>query len=121
MNAHVENWTALTSRLAENHGPAYDPERREELRARLLTFLSREVTHVSKDVLVRALDGVLKKNVTLDWHRFLCLLLSSLPGHWVKVANNPGFGASTMLLLTDGTVMCQEEGGVRWKKLTPDV
>ena len=25
-----------------------------------------------------------------------------------------------MLLLTDGTVMCQEEGGVKWKKLTPD-
>jgi hypothetical protein len=28
--------------------------------------------------------------------------------------------ASTMLLLTDGTVMCQEQGGLRWKKLTPD-
>ena len=25
-----------------------------------------------------------------------------------------------MLLLTDGTVMCQEQGGLRWKKLTPD-
>jgi len=25
-----------------------------------------------------------------------------------------------MLLLTDGTVMCQEEGGVKWKKLIPD-
>jgi Kelch motif len=25
-----------------------------------------------------------------------------------------------MLLLTDGSVMCQEQGGKRWKKLTPD-
>ena len=25
-----------------------------------------------------------------------------------------------MLLLTDGTVMCQQQGGRNWKKLTPD-
>src|SRR5205085_4389858 len=24
-------------------------------------------------------------------------------------------------LLTDGSVMCQEQGGLRWKKLTPDL
>jgi hypothetical protein len=120
MEAQFADWTTLAGRIAENHGPVYDPDRREELRGRLLTLLSREVTHVSKGMLVHALDSVLKTRVTLDWHRFLCLLLSSLPGHWVKVANNPGFGASTMLLLTDGSVMCQEEGGVRWKKLTPD-
>ncbi len=43
-----------------------------------------------------------------------------MPGTWVKLNNAPGFGASTMLLLTDGSVMCQESGGVRWSKLTPD-
>ncbi|HVI18075.1 MAG TPA: kelch repeat-containing protein, partial [Gaiellales bacterium] len=25
-----------------------------------------------------------------------------------------------MLLLTDGTIMCQQEGGVNWWRLTPD-
>lgn len=120
MQTQLGDWTALAARVTENFGPAYDPARRDELRARLLPLLAREVTHVSKDTLLHALDGVFKKNIRLDWHRFFCLLLSSLPGHWVKIANNPGFGASTMLLLTDGTVMCQEEGGIRWKKLTPD-
>ena len=43
-----------------------------------------------------------------------------MPGTWIKLNNNPGFAAGTMLLLTDGTVMCQESGGVRWSKLTPD-
>jgi len=31
----------------------------------------------------------------------------------VKLANNPGFGADTMLLLTDGTVMCRSVDGDR--------
>ena len=43
-----------------------------------------------------------------------------MPGTWIKLNTAPGFGASTMLLLTDGSVMCQESGGVRWSKLTPD-
>ncbi|MBO0697625.1 MAG: hypothetical protein J2P46_04465, partial [Zavarzinella sp.] len=43
-----------------------------------------------------------------------------MAGTWEKVAASPGFNASTMLLLTDGTAMCQESGGVRWAKLTPD-
>ena len=50
----------------------------------------------------------------------LCFLLSGLPGWWVKLTNDPGYDASTMLLLTDGRVMCQESGGVKWKALTPD-
>jgi len=46
-------------------------------------------------------------------------------GTWKPLANQPNFNASTMLLLTDGTVMCQD-GGValggssHWHKLTPD-
>ena len=48
------------------------------------------------------------------------MLLGLLPGWWTKLTAGPGFGASTMLLLTDGTVMCQEQGGKRWRKLTPD-
>jgi len=111
----------LASRITENYGPVYDPKERKQLRAKLLPLLMREIPQVSKHDLIRALDNALKIKVTIDWHHFLCIILSSLPGWWVKLNNNPGFGASTMLLLTDGSVMCQEEGGVRWKKLTPDM
>ena len=43
-----------------------------------------------------------------------------MPGTWQPLANQPAFNASTMLLLTDGTVMCQEAGGTAWWRLTPD-
>src|SRR2546425_2926888 len=43
-----------------------------------------------------------------------------MPGTWQPLANQPPFGASTMLLLTDGTVICQSSGGRDWWKLTPD-
>ncbi len=32
--------------------------------------------------------------------------VTSMPGNWQPLANQPPFAASTMLLLTDGTVMC---------------
>src|SRR5579884_705715 len=41
-------------------------------------------------------------------------------GTWQPLSNPPSFGASTMLLLTDGTVMRQEAGGKNWWRLTPD-
>src|SRR5205814_159404 len=78
------------------------------------------VPQFDRDVVVRALDQTSRRfRVAIDWHRFICHLAWLLPGWWVKLANNPGFDASTMLLLTDGTVMCQEQGGRNWKKLTP--
>jgi hypothetical protein len=43
-----------------------------------------------------------------------------MPGSWQPLANQPTFNASTMLLLTDGTVMCQESGASPWWRLTPD-
>jgi hypothetical protein len=43
-----------------------------------------------------------------------------MTGTWTALDNQPQFAASTMLLLTDGTIMCQESGGVNWWKLTPD-
>ena len=36
------------------------------------------------------------------------------------LTNPPGFGTSTMLLLTDGRVICQEDGTANWSALTPD-
>jgi hypothetical protein len=43
-----------------------------------------------------------------------------MAGTWQALANQPPFAASTMLLLTDGTVMAQSAGGRDWWKLTPD-
>jgi hypothetical protein len=43
-----------------------------------------------------------------------------MAGRWQPLQNAPPFNASTMLLLTDGTVMCQESGGMNWWRLTPD-
>jgi hypothetical protein len=43
-----------------------------------------------------------------------------MAGTWDPLANQPTFPASTMLLLTDGSVMCQESGGKNWWRLTPD-
>jgi hypothetical protein len=42
-----------------------------------------------------------------------------LAGTWQPLVNQPTFSASTMLLLTDGTVICQN-GKPDWWKLTPD-
>jgi hypothetical protein len=39
---------------------------------------------------------------------------------WDVLVNPPGFGTSTMLLLTDGRVICQEDGTANWSALTPD-
>ena len=43
-----------------------------------------------------------------------------MPGTWKPLKNQPTFGASTMLLLTDGTIMVQEEAGKNWWRLSPD-
>lgn len=43
-----------------------------------------------------------------------------MPGTWLPLVNQPQFDASTMILLTDGTVLCQAGGGNTWSRLTPD-
>jgi hypothetical protein len=44
-----------------------------------------------------------------------------MAGSWQPLTSQPTFSASTMLLLTDGTIMCQDGGGTAWWKLTPDL
>ncbi|HEY4417159.1 MAG TPA: LamG-like jellyroll fold domain-containing protein, partial [Verrucomicrobiae bacterium] len=55
----------------------------------------------------------------------LFLSVATLPalaaGTWSALANSAPGGISLMLLLTDGTVMCQNGGNAAWYKLTPDV
>src|SRR5262249_19694033 len=121
MDTHSGDWSTLVTRVSQSFGLAYDPAHRKAMRPKLIRLLTSELPHVERDALVKAADDTLRDaRVKLDWHRFLCMLLSQLPGWWVKLTNDPGFKASTMLLLTDGTVMCQQEGGLNWKKLTPD-
>jgi hypothetical protein len=43
-----------------------------------------------------------------------------MAGTWQPLANQPTFNTSTMLLLTDGRVMVQEEGTAHWHALSPD-
>src|SRR5947209_285376 len=43
-----------------------------------------------------------------------------MAGTWSALGNQPNFNADTMLLLTDGTVMCHELSSNRWHKLKPD-
>lgn len=44
-----------------------------------------------------------------------------MSGTWHPLVNQPTFNASTMLLLTDGTVMCQQNGGINWWRLRPSL
>jgi hypothetical protein len=41
-------------------------------------------------------------------------------GSWAPLKNQPKFNTSTMILLTDGRVMVQEEATPHWHALTPD-
>lgn len=43
-----------------------------------------------------------------------------MAGTWQPLINQPPFHTSTMLLLTDGRIMVQEEATAHWHALTPD-
>src|SRR5205807_3502479 len=43
-----------------------------------------------------------------------------MTGTWQGLVNQPTFQTSTMILLTDGRVMVQEEATPHWHALTPD-
>lgn len=43
-----------------------------------------------------------------------------MAGTWTALTNQPTFNTSTMILLTDGRVMVQEEATAHWHALTPD-
>jgi Kelch motif len=44
-----------------------------------------------------------------------------MPGTWFSLSNQPSFTTSTMILLTDGRVMVQEERTTHWHALKPDI
>jgi hypothetical protein len=43
-----------------------------------------------------------------------------MAGTWQGLVNQPTFRTSTMILLTDGRVMVQEEATEHWHALSPD-
>lgn len=43
-----------------------------------------------------------------------------MAGNWTSLNQQPTFNASTMLLLTDGTVLCQDADALDWWRLAPD-
>lgn len=43
-----------------------------------------------------------------------------MAGTWQPLVHQPTFNASTMLLLNDGSVMCQQAGGLNWWRWRPD-
>jgi hypothetical protein len=121
MEAHRKNWTPLIAKIEARFRTGFDPKKLTQVHEGLVDLLEREFRDLKKERLLEALTATYRDlKIRVDWERFICRLLFWLPGHWVKLANNPGFNASTMLLLTDGSVMCQEEGGLNWKKLRPD-
>ncbi|KWE98819.1 hypothetical protein WL80_32740 [Burkholderia ubonensis] len=121
MDFHAKNWSPVVESFVERFGAAVHPDKTYEIEPKLVQLLVHELPQYDRQIVQRAVDGAFRQTeVAIDWRRFICLILSLLPGWWTKLTNNPGFGASTMLLLTDGTVMCQEQGGLRWKKLAPD-
>jgi hypothetical protein len=43
-----------------------------------------------------------------------------MPGKWTTLTTQPPFDPATMLLLTDGTVICNSSNSQNWWKLSPD-
>ena len=43
-----------------------------------------------------------------------------MSGTWNSLTTEPGFDADTMLLLTDGSVLCKEFLSPNWHRLFPD-
>ena len=43
-----------------------------------------------------------------------------MAGSWTALNAQPRFCAAAMLLLTDGTVLCQQANGRQWSRLSPD-
>src|SRR5690349_6505516 len=74
---------------------------------RITDELQRHLPDYSTNEINRAVDTVFNRiQYAINWVDFLKYICFFLPSHWVKVANNPGINASTMLLLTDGSIMC---------------
>jgi len=121
MKTH-ETRMSLAAHLENTISEYFHAKQLAEHKPRIVEELQRHLPEYSVNELNRVIDTVFNRiQYTIKWIDFLKYICLWLPGHWVKLANNPGINASTMLLLTDGSVMCQNSGGVTWKRLVPDM
>ena len=120
-HAELAELAELAGLLQRDFGSNFEPKEAGRLKTRMLKTLLAALPEHNIEQINRAFDETTRTlRANVDWTRFLCVILGQLPGWWTKLTNKPGFNTSTMLLLTDGSVMVQEQGGLRWKKLTPD-
>jgi hypothetical protein len=121
MDLQDTGWIKAAEKLTTQFGPVFQAKILNDNLKKIQSLLQKMFPELSKGVISQALTQTATKLADgAGWARFLCQLRAAIPGSWGTIANKPGFGASNMLLLTDGSVMCQQQGGAQWKKLTPD-
>jgi len=76
--------------------------------------------HNEKQVASAFDEAVIRTRITLDWRHFLCVLLGLLPRWWTKLTRRARLRRQHDAAAHRRHVMCQEQGGKRWRKLTPD-
>lgn len=119
----MENITASTfaAMLPKEAGSNFSHENAKEVSKTVLGILKSNLQNYSLTEIEDAYHKATKNiRFPIDWQKLFCTILGFLPGKWTKLTNNPGINASTMFLLTDGTVLCQQANDNRWKKLRPD-
>ena len=120
MKSH-EAQLALATHLESSFSPFFEASRLAEHKHTIIDALHIHLPEYTKPDLSKSVEQIFGKiQYPIAWDQFLKYLCLWLPPRWLKLANNPGINASTMLLLTDGSIMCQSAGGAIWKKLVPD-
>lgn len=113
--------TSLAEMLPKEAGDYFNHENVNEFSKTVTGILKSNLENYSfKEVEAAYHEATRNIKTPILWDKFFCFILSHLPGKWYKVNNNPEINASTMFLLTDGTVLCQQTNDSRWRKLTPD-
>lgn len=118
----MEDPSTIVSVLQNNFGRYFDPKEHVHHKANISKVLGEYFPNITMNDLRHAIEHASTSLLHASrWTDFLHHILCLLPGSWTKIASEPGFAvASTMFLMTDGTVLLQEGNGTRWKKLTPD-
>jgi Kelch motif protein len=117
----LEGHTSLAAQLESSVGKYFHASQLIEKKSHIVEELHRHISDYSANEINKVVETVFTRiQHSITWTDFLRYICWWLPSRWIKVTNNPGVNASTMLLLTDGSIMCQASGGVSWKRLVPD-
>ena len=111
----------LATQLEKNIHPYFSSSELMHRKDNIVNHLTKHYDNYSKAEISRLTDiAFTQLTYTIRWSDFIRFICFILPPRWIKIASNPGIRASTMLLLTNGSVMCQDSGGKTWKRLAPD-